>query len=119
MNCPFCKHAESKVIDSRDSQDGRIIRRRRQCEKCEERFTTYERIEEVFPPVIKKDGRREDFDREKILQGIRKSCEKRAISVARQEECLAKVLQWVSEQELSEIPTSKIGEKVMEVLHDL
>ena len=119
MNCPFCHHPESKVIDSRDSQDGEIIRRRRECEKCGERFTTYEHVEQVLPAVIKKDGRREAFDRNKILQGMRKACEKRPISVATLEACADKIVKSIQELGLSEIESSAIGEKVMEELHSL
>lgn len=119
MNCPFCHHAESKVIDSRDSQEGAIIRRRRECEKCGQRFTTYERIEEVFPAVIKKDGRRETFDRIKILQGIRKACEKRPISVETMEHCVERVVRAILELGASEIESKTMGEKVMEELHTL
>lgn len=119
MHCPFCKHPESKVTDSRDSQDGQTVRRRRECEKCGERFTTYEHIEEILPAVIKKDGRREPFDRTKILEGMRKACEKRPISVATIESCADKVVQWVQELNAPEIESGKIGEKVMSLLHEL
>lgn len=117
MNCPFCHHSESKVIDSRDSQDGVIIRRRRECEKCNQRFTTYERVEELLPAVIKKDGRREVFERNKILQGFRKACEKRPISMATIESCVDRIVRWVQEQGVEEIASTSIGEKVMEELH--
>lgn len=119
MNCPFCHHTESKVIDSRDSQDGEIIRRRRECEKCAQRFTTYERVEELLPAVIKKDGRREVFERNKILQGFRKACEKRPISMATIESSVDKVARWVQEQGVEEIASTALGEKVMEELHAL
>lgn len=119
MNCPFCHHPESKVIDSRDSQEGEIIRRRRECVKCEQRFTTYERIEEILPAVIKKDGRREPFDRGKILEGVRKACEKRPISVSTLEKLIDSVVQSIQEFGLEEVESSKIGAKVMEGLHGL
>ena len=119
MRCPFCHHLESKVIDSRDSQEGGVIRRRRECEKCGERFTTYEQLEEVFPVVIKKDSRRETFDRHKILQGLRKACEKRPISTATLETLVDKVTQWVREQNVPEISSSEIGKKLMDELHPL
>ncbi len=119
MNCPFCHHPESKVIDSRDSQEGELIRRRRECEKCGERFTTYERVEEIFPAVIKKDGRREVFDRTKILSGVRKACEKRPISMATLEDLVSRVVRWVQEQGVEEIESKQIGGKVMELLHNL
>ncbi|MDX1386682.1 MAG: transcriptional regulator NrdR, partial [bacterium] len=79
MKCPFCKHPESKVIDSRMGKDGASIRRRRECEACEKRFTTYERVEESFPFVVKKDGRREPYDRMKVISGFQKACEKRPV----------------------------------------
>ena len=81
MRCPFCDHLENKVVDSRLSREGKAIRRRRECLGCQRRFTTYERIEDILPSVIKKDGRREPFDRQKILQGLKKASEKRPISV--------------------------------------
>lgn len=119
MNCPFCRHSESKVIDSRDSAEGAIIRRRRECEKCGERFTTYEQIEKVYPAIIKKDGRRETYDPKKILEGVRKACEKRPIPIATLEALVHKVSVWVQEQEAEEIESKKIGLKVMEFLHEL
>ncbi|MBI4124746.1 MAG: transcriptional repressor NrdR [Deltaproteobacteria bacterium] len=119
MNCPFCHHTESKVIDSRDSAEGEIIRRRRECEKCGERFTTYERLEQVYPAVIKKDARRENFDPKKILEGVRKACEKRPVPIATLEDLVHKASVWVQEQETEEIESKKIGLKVMELLHDL
>ena len=81
MKCPFCSHLESRVIDSRLSRDGDVTRRRRECEECERRFTTYERVEEILPLVVKKDGRREPYDRLKIITGLKKACEKRPISI--------------------------------------
>src|SRR6188474_595336 len=81
MKCPFCGEPDSKVIDSRESKDGGMIRRRRECETCAKRFTTYERLEEMLPAVIKKDGRREPYDRSKVLTGLKKACEKRPVSV--------------------------------------
>lgn len=96
-----------------------MIRRRRECEKCAERFTTYERIEEVLPAVIKKDGRREVFDRAKILGGIRKACEKRPISMATMEAAVERIVRSVQEQGGEEIESAKIGERVMEELHAL
>ncbi|MDO8526938.1 MAG: transcriptional regulator NrdR [Deltaproteobacteria bacterium] len=119
MNCPFCHHPESKVIDSRDSQEGELIRRRRECEKCNQRFTTYERIEEILPAVIKKDGRREAFDRNKILQGVRKASEKRPISIATVESLVDKVVRAVQEMSVAEVESTVIGGKVMEELHAL
>ena len=93
MNCPFCSNAENKVIDSRVSRDGNAIRRRRECLKCKKRFTTYEYVEDVLPVVVKKDGRRESFDRGKIFSGIKKACEKRPISMEALEETVDRVEQ--------------------------
>src|SRR3970040_1823597 len=81
MKCPFCHASESRVIDSRVSKDGNIIRRRRECLKCSRRFTTYERVEEMMPLVVKKDGRRESYDRVKIVNGLKRACEKRPVSI--------------------------------------
>ena len=86
MKCPFCSHLESRVIDSRLSREGDVTRRRRECEECERRFTTYERVEEILPLVVKKDGRRETYDRLKIITGLKKACEKRPISIETIEE---------------------------------
>src|SRR6478752_7996354 len=91
MKCPFCGHPEDKVIDSRAAEKGDVIRRRRECEKCARRFTTYERVEDVLPLVVKKDMRREPFDRQKLLGGIRKACDKRAIGHDRLEQLVDSV----------------------------
>ncbi len=119
MKCPFCPHTESKVIDSRVSKDNAIIRRRRECEKCAKRFTTYERVEEPLPAVVKKDGRREPFDRMKIAGGIRRACEKRPVSTETIEAVVDNIERWAQELAESEIDASAIGEKVMEELHNL
>ena len=119
MKCPFCGHLENKVIDSRLSKDGGVIRRRRDCDECGRRFTTYERIEEVLPMVIKKDGRRELFDRGKLLGGLKRACEKRPVGVEDLERIVDKVEQTLQECGDREIPTSKIGETVMKELHEL
>ncbi|MFH0799076.1 MAG: transcriptional regulator NrdR [Pseudomonadota bacterium] len=119
MKCPFCPRTDSKVIDSRVSRDGGIIRRRRECEGCGKRFTTYERVEEPLPVVAKKDGRREAFDRMKIAGGIKKACEKRPVSTETIESVVGSIEAWVMEQGEPEIPSSKIGEKVMDELHKL
>ncbi len=118
MKCPFCGHAENKVIDSRVSKDNLVIRRRRECFGCQDRFTTYERVEEFMPMVIKKDGRREPFNRAKIVEGLKKACEKRPISVNLIEEfvdSLEKSLQEIGEKEIS---SSVVGEKVMSQLRE-
>lgn len=119
MKCPFCQLIDSKVVDSRVSKDNDIIRRRRECEGCGKRFTTYERVESVLPIVVKKDGRREEFDRLKVAVGIRKSCEKRPISVDTMDEVVGRIERWAQEQGEPEIKSSSIGERVMEELHKL
>ena len=119
MKCPFCYNLENKVIDSRISKDGSAIRRRRECLACGKRFTTYEFVEEVLPMVVKKDGRRESFDRGKILAGLKKACEKRPISMDVIENVLERIEHACQELQLKEIPTSIIGEKIMEELHNL
>jgi transcriptional repressor NrdR len=117
MRCPFCDHQEDKVVDSRASREGGAIRRRRECIGCHRRYTTYERVEEVLPLVIKKDGRREPFDRLKILQGLKKACEKRPVGLSVLEEVVDRVEKKL--QELGEPETSSrvIGEEVMAQLH--
>ncbi len=119
MQCPFCNHLENKVVDSRLSKEGEAIRRRRECLSCQRRFTTYERIEDMLPSVIKKDGRREPFDRQKILQGLKKACEKRPISVDALEAVVERIEKKIQELGKSEIPTQVIGEEVMKELHQL
>ncbi len=119
MKCPFCGHKEDKVIDSRSSEEGRSIRRRRECLNCKRRFTTYENIEETSLMVIKKDGRREPFDRKKILAGIQKACEKRPISMQEIEDLADKVEYTLQSKFEKEVDASQIGELLMELLYDL
>jgi transcriptional repressor NrdR len=119
MKCPFCNHIEDKVVDSRESREGDAIRRRRQCLGCERRFTTYERIDEVPYMVIKKDGRREKFDRQKVLAGLLKACEKRPISMGRLAELVDQVEAKVTDSADREISTIEIGEMLMDTLRDL
>ena len=119
MKCPFCSYVENRVIDSRVSKDGNAIRRRRECAGCGKRFTTYEFVEEVLPMVVKKDGRREPFDRSKIQVGIKKACEKRPISVDVIEDVVGRVEQACQDYPDKEIPSAVIGERVMAELHDL
>ena len=119
MKCPFCGHKEDKVIDSRSSEEGRSIRRRRECLSCKRRFTTYENIEETSLMVIKKDGRREAFDRKKILAGIQKACEKRPISMQEIESLADKVEHTLQSKFEKEVDASQIGELLMELLYDL
>ncbi|MFH1079121.1 MAG: transcriptional regulator NrdR [Pseudomonadota bacterium] len=119
MKCPFCANGENRVIDSRISKDGGAIRRRRECLACEKRFTTYEFVEEVLPVVVKKDGRREPFDRLKIVSGIKKACEKRPISMDAIEAMVENVEQACQQYQGKEIPSSMVGEKVMKELQRL
>jgi transcriptional repressor NrdR len=119
LKCPFCANGENRVIDSRISKDGSAIRRRRECLACEKRFTTYEFVEEVLPVVVKKDGRREPFDRMKIISGIKKACEKRPISMDAIETMVENVEQACQEYQGKEIPSSMVGEKVMKELQKL
>ena len=119
MKCPFCANGENRVIDSRISKDGSAIRRRRECLACEKRFTTYEFVEEVLPMVVKKDGRREAFDRQKIIVGIKKACEKRPISTDAIETLVENIKQACQEFQGKEIPSSMVGEKVMKELQSL
>jgi transcriptional repressor NrdR len=119
MRCPYCSSLENKVVDSRMGKEGESIRRRRECLTCEGRFTTYERVEEVLPLVIKKDGRREPFDRLKILNGLKKACEKRPISVEAIETTVSDIEKSLQDKGLKEIPSTVIGEEVMNHLHRL
>ena len=119
MNCPFCGHLQDKVVDSRESKEGDAIRRRRQCLACDRRFTTYERIDEVPYMVVKKDGRREKFDRQKVLSGLLKACEKRPISMGRLSELVNQVEAKVTDSADREIPTTEIGEFLMASLREL
>ncbi len=119
MKCPFCSNIESKVIDSRLSREGDLTRRRRECERCAKRFTTYERYEETLPLIVKKDNRREPFDRQKLFQGIARACEKRPISVEQMNAVVDKLVAWAQDSGLPEIASTEIGEQVMNALHDL
>lgn len=119
MKCPFCDGIEDKVVDSRMAKEGEVIRRRRECLACKRRYTTYERVEDCLPMVVKKDGRREPFDRLKILSGIKKACEKRPISTATIEAVTDQVEKQLQELGETEIPSRIIGEEVMRQLHQL
>jgi transcriptional repressor NrdR len=119
MRCPFCNHLQDKVVDSRESKEGEAIRRRRECLACERRYTTYERIDEVPYMAVKKDGRREKFDRQKVLAGLLKACEKRPISMGKLSEMVNQVESKVSDSPDREISTTEIGEFLMESLRDL
>jgi transcriptional repressor NrdR len=119
MKCPFCNHLHDKVVDSRESKEGDAIRRRRECGACERRYTTYERIDEVPYMAVKKDGRREKFDRQKVLGGLLKACEKRPVSMAKLSELVNLVESKVSDSPDREISTTDIGEFLMENLREL
>ncbi|MCK4519352.1 MAG: transcriptional repressor NrdR [Candidatus Omnitrophica bacterium] len=119
MKCPYCGHQEDKVIDSRSSQEGDSIRRRRECLKCQRRYTTYEHIEGVSLMVVKKDGRRESFDRKKLLSGIVKSCQKRPVSVERLEELVDDIERTLQRSYEKEVLCNDIGELVMKRLGGL
>jgi len=119
MKCPYCGHKKDKVVDSRESRDGDAIRRRRECLKCAKRFTTYEQVEHALPLVIKKDGRRESFDRNKILSGLTKACEKRPISIDRLYEFVDEIEKLLYSKMEKEVPSYILGEMVMERLAKL
>ncbi|HYS77398.1 MAG TPA: transcriptional regulator NrdR [Candidatus Dormibacteraeota bacterium] len=119
MKCPFCGHIEDKVVDSREGKDGLVIRRRRECLSCARRFTSYERIDEIPFMVVKKDGSREPYDRNKVLGGLRKACEKRPVSPTVLETVADEVELMVQETPEREIPAGRIGEKVIERLKEL
>jgi len=119
MKCPLCTHDDTRVVDSRLGKEGNNIRRRRECIECERRFTTYERVEESLPLVIKKDGRREVFDRQKIISGIQRACEKRPVSIATIEKVVDQMEVKLQESGEKEIAASRIGEAIMEALQSL
>ena len=118
MKCPYCSVLDNKVIDSRTSKDGRTIRRRRECITCGRRFTTYEKLEDVMPMVVKKDGRREVFDRKKITEGLRKSCQKRPISTTKIEEFVDSLEVYFQELGKKEIESKEVGEMVINTLKE-
>jgi transcriptional repressor NrdR len=119
MKCPFCAHIHDKVVDSRESKEGEAIRRRRQCLKCKRRFTSYERIDEIPYMVVKKDGRRERFDRQKILAGILKACEKRPVSMTQLEGIADRTETMVQDSSEREVSTVALGEMIMNDLKNL
>jgi transcriptional repressor NrdR len=118
MKCPFCSEINNKVIDSRLSKDGRTIRRRRECIECSRRFTTYEKLEDVLPMIVKKDGRREPFSREKIISGIRSACQKRPVSATKIEEFVDSLELHFQELGKKEIESNEIGERVIKMLRE-
>jgi transcriptional repressor NrdR len=119
VKCPFCDELEDKVVDSRMAKEGEVIRRRRECLACRRRYTTYERVEEILPMVVKKDGRRESFDRTKILAGLKKACEKRPISTATIEDVTDRIEKRIQEMGETEIESRIVGEELMKELHQL
>ena len=119
MRCPFCSKIEDKVVDTRPSDNDQVIRRRRECLDCGRRFTTYERVDEILPLVVKKDGRREPFDRTKILGGLKKACSKRPVPVEVIEKATDQIERTLEESGEKELPSSRIGDAVMAALHDI
>ena len=119
MKCPFCGHLQDKVVDSRESKEGDAIRRRRQCLECHRRFTSYERIDEIPYMVVKKDGRRERFDRQKVLAGLLKACEKRPVSMIQLETIADKAEMMVQDSNEREVSTKNVGEMIMNELKNL
>jgi len=116
VKCPFCSHPEDKVVDSREGKEGRVVRRRRECLSCSRRFTTYERVDEIPYMVVKKDGRRESFDRNKLLTGLVKACEKRPVPMSALEAVVDEVENMLQESPEKELPATLIGERLMERL---
>ncbi|ALC16793.1 transcriptional regulator NrdR [Desulfuromonas soudanensis] len=119
MKCPFCGFVDTKVIDSRLGKEGNNIRRRRECVDCERRFTTYERVEDTLPLVVKKDGRRESFDRMKIIGGMQRACEKRPVSISTIEKVVDRLELTLQESGEKEMDSSRIGQAVMEALKNI
>ncbi len=119
MKCPFCDKIEDKVIDSRTAREGEVIRRRRECLGCKRRFTTYERIEESLPMVVKKDNRREPFDRAKILSGLKKACEKRPVSIGALGSATDRIEKRIQDLGETEVASRAVGEEVMRALQEL
>ena len=119
MKCPFCTSLDNKVIDSRLSKDGNVVRRRRECIECHRRFTTHERVEEIMPVVIKKDGRREIFDRGKVLSGVQKACSNRPVSIDAIEGLVDRVERHFQDKGEKEIICNEVGEMVMSELHQI
>jgi len=119
MQCPTCRAPDSRVVDSRLGKEGDVVRRRRHCDRCGRRFTTYERVDASLPMVVKKDGRREPFDRAKIVAGLARACEKRPVSVDTIETVAGRIERAVQDGGEKEVASARIGEAVMEALHDL
>ena len=119
MRCPFCGNLEDRVVDSREGREGDVIRRRRECLKCERRFTSYERIDEIPYMVVKKSGQREPFDRNKVMAGLLRACEKRPVPATKLDGIVNSIEKYVQESPERERPTSKIGEMIMRRLKEL
>ncbi len=119
MKCPFCGHNQDKVIDSREASEGQAVRRRRECQQCQRRFTTYERLEQSPLLVVKRDGRREPFDRKKILAGVLKACEKRPVPLEKIEALVDAVEREIGQEFDREVSSVEVGERVMKRLHEL
>lgn len=119
MKCPFCTDLDNKVIDSRLSKDGTVVRRRRECISCHRRFTTHERVEDIMPVVIKKDGRREIFDKSKMLSGVQKACSNRPVSMDDIEDLVDRVERYFQDRGDKEINCTEVGEIIMRELHQL
>lgn len=119
MRCPFCSHGEDKVVDSRSSKEGRAVRRRRECLRCSQRFTTYEYIENVSLTIVKNDQRREPYDRQKLMQGIVAACKKRPVSIKKLESIVDKIENNIEKSGRIEVPSSEIGTYVMSELYEL
>lgn len=119
MRCPYCQENHDRVIDSRTAKEGDVIRRRRECESCNRRFTTYERVEEIMPLLVKKDGSREPYDRQKIVSGLQKACEKRPISAQTIQELADRIEHEIQEKGAREVETREVGEAVMRELRNL
>ncbi len=119
MKCPYCGHLENRVVDSRLNKEYTITRRRRMCDACNRRFTTYERLEMTMPMLIKKDGRRESWDRDKVVEGLKKACEKRPVSMAQIDEFVDSLERELQDMGEREVPVRLIGERVMEGLRKL
>ncbi|TAL17224.1 transcriptional repressor NrdR [bacterium] len=119
MRCPYCQENHDRVIDSRTAKEGDVIRRRRECEACNRRFTTYERVEEIMPLLVKKDGSREPYDRQKIVSGLQKACEKRPISAQTIQEIADRIEHEIQEKGAREVETREVGEAVMKELRNL
>lgn len=119
MKCPYCSSLEEKVVDSREGKDSLVVRRRRQCQQCMRRFTTYERMEEIHFMVVKKDGRREPFNRQKIMSGLLKAVQKRPVSVSQLEKIVDEIEARLAEKVEREMTAAEIGELIMERLHEI